>query len=39
VINVPDIELKFLLPVEGVAAVYLHPSGQAWSHIVSTALL
>jgi len=38
-IDIPDVESEFFLPVNGVAAVDLGPACQAWANLVAPRLL
>lgn len=37
-VDIPDVELKFLLPGEEVAAIDLRPAGKAWTDLVPAGL-
>ena len=37
-IDIPDVEFKFFLPADGISAIYLRPTRNAWPDVVSPLL-
>src|ERR1700683_3353199 len=39
VIHIPEVEIEFSPPIEGISAVHLRPSRDAWLHVMTPPLL